>query len=116
MGESGAVSGGDAIRPYLSTYWFAAAGAGVSLFMVPFLTLRTQGNMPVPKPGAESESEGEADGVASGSGSGAASRSQLRASGSEVMGGAGLRPPVDAESDMAGRSRFHSGSDAGLGV
>ncbi|KAJ5387401.1 hypothetical protein N7509_009942 [Penicillium cosmopolitanum] len=32
-----------AIRPYLATYWFAAAGAGISLFMVPFLTIGTQG-------------------------------------------------------------------------
>lgn len=32
-----------AIRPYLATYWFAAAAAGLSLFMVPFLTIGTQG-------------------------------------------------------------------------
>lgn len=32
-----------AIRPYLAVYWFAAAAAGSSLFMVPFLTLGTQG-------------------------------------------------------------------------
>lgn len=32
-----------AIRPYLATYWFAAAAAGISLFMVPFLTIGTQG-------------------------------------------------------------------------
>lgn len=32
-----------AIRPYLSVYWFAAAAAGLSLFLVPFLTLGTQG-------------------------------------------------------------------------
>lgn len=32
-----------AIRPYLTVYWFAAAAAGTSLFMVPFLTLGTQG-------------------------------------------------------------------------
>ncbi|KAJ5183963.1 hypothetical protein N7492_001579 [Penicillium capsulatum] len=31
------------IRPYVSVFWFAAAAAGVSLFMVPFLTLGTQG-------------------------------------------------------------------------
>ncbi|KAJ5101545.1 hypothetical protein NUU61_003767 [Penicillium alfredii] len=33
-----------AIRPYLGVYWFAAAGAGLSLVMVPFLTLKTQGS------------------------------------------------------------------------
>lgn len=33
-----------AIRPYLAVYWFAAAAAGLSLFMVPFLKLGTQGN------------------------------------------------------------------------
>lgn len=33
-----------AIRPYLGVYWFAAAGAGLSLFLVPFLTLGTQGD------------------------------------------------------------------------
>lgn len=32
-----------AIRPYLAVYWFAAACAGLSVFMVPFLTLGTQG-------------------------------------------------------------------------
>jgi predicted MFS family arabinose efflux permease len=32
-----------AINPYLAVYWFAAAAAGLSLFMVPFLTLGTQG-------------------------------------------------------------------------
>lgn len=31
------------IRPYLGVYWFAAAGAGISLFLVPFLTIGTQG-------------------------------------------------------------------------
>ncbi|KAJ5585446.1 uncharacterized protein N7459_005246 [Penicillium hispanicum] len=34
-----------AIRPYLAVYWFAAAGAGLSLFMVPFLTIGTQGGI-----------------------------------------------------------------------
>ncbi|CAG7955234.1 unnamed protein product [Penicillium salamii] len=33
-----------AIDPYLAVYWFAAAAAGISLFMVPFLKLGTQGN------------------------------------------------------------------------
>ncbi|KAJ5545168.1 hypothetical protein N7461_007472 [Penicillium sp. DV-2018c] len=33
-----------AIRPYLSAFWFAAAVAGVSMFMVPFLTIDKQGN------------------------------------------------------------------------
>jgi hypothetical protein len=32
-----------AIRPYLAVYWFSAACAGLSVFMVPFLTLGTQG-------------------------------------------------------------------------
>lgn len=34
-----------AIRPYLAVYWFAAAAAGLSLFLVPFLTLGTQGGV-----------------------------------------------------------------------
>jgi hypothetical protein len=33
-----------AIRPYLSVFWFAAAVAGVSILMVPFLTIDKQGN------------------------------------------------------------------------
>lgn len=33
-----------AIRPYLSVYWFAAAASGVSLLLVPFLTIGKQGN------------------------------------------------------------------------
>ncbi|KAJ5160736.1 uncharacterized protein N7482_007740 [Penicillium canariense] len=40
-----------AIRPYLAVYWFAAAGAGLSVLMVPFLTLGTQGSDPGPKTG-----------------------------------------------------------------
>lgn len=32
------------IDPYLAVYWFAAAAAGTSLVMVPFLKLGTQGN------------------------------------------------------------------------
>lgn len=35
--------GSSAIRPYLSTYWFAAAIAGVAIFLVPFLKIGTQG-------------------------------------------------------------------------
>lgn len=31
------------IRPYLAVYWYAAAAAGLSLFMVPILTIGTQG-------------------------------------------------------------------------
>ena len=31
------------IRPYLAVYWFAAAAAGISVFLVPFLTIGTQG-------------------------------------------------------------------------
>lgn len=38
-----------AIRPYLAVYWFAAACAGLSVFMVPFLTLGTQGGEAGPK-------------------------------------------------------------------
>jgi hypothetical protein len=38
-----------AIRPYLAVYWFAAACAGLSVFMVPFLTLGTQGGDMGPK-------------------------------------------------------------------
>jgi hypothetical protein len=33
-----------AIRPYLSVYWFAAAASGVSLVLIPFLTIGKQGN------------------------------------------------------------------------
>lgn len=33
-----------AIRPYLGVYWFSAAAAGLSLFLIPFLTLGTQGD------------------------------------------------------------------------
>ncbi|KAJ5779217.1 hypothetical protein N7457_006937 [Penicillium paradoxum] len=32
------------IQPYLSVYWFSAATAGLSLFMIPFLTIGKQGN------------------------------------------------------------------------
>lgn len=51
-----------AIRPYLAVYWFAAAAAGLSLFMVPFLTIGTQGGTGA---GIESEpvSEGEKEGI-----------------------------------------------------
>ena len=37
------------IRPYLAVYWYAAACAGLSVFMVPFLTLGTQGGETGPK-------------------------------------------------------------------
>ena len=33
-----------AIQPYLSVYWFAAASSGLSLILVPFLTIGKQGN------------------------------------------------------------------------
>ena len=36
--------GSSAIRPYLSTYWFAAAISGAAILTVPFLKLGTQGN------------------------------------------------------------------------
>ena len=32
------------IKPYLSTYWFAAASAGLGLVLIPFLKLGTQGH------------------------------------------------------------------------
>lgn len=47
-----------AIRPYLATYWFAAAAAGISLFMVPFLTIGTQGG-DVPEAPDQQETEEE---------------------------------------------------------
>ena len=43
-----------AIRPYLGVYWFAAAAAGVSVLMVPFLTIGTQGGL---TPDTEEQSE-----------------------------------------------------------
>lgn len=46
-----------AIRPYLTAYWFAAAAAGTSLFMVPFLTLGTQGGDAPTETGDESVNE-----------------------------------------------------------
>ncbi|KAJ5605710.1 hypothetical protein N7510_008491 [Penicillium lagena] len=49
------------IRPYLSVYWFAAAAAGLSLFLVPFLTLGMQGGDPASK-----KSVSSADGSDSG--------------------------------------------------
>lgn len=36
-------SSGSNIRPYLAVYWFGAACAGLSVVIVPFLTLGTQG-------------------------------------------------------------------------
>lgn len=50
------------IRPYLAVYWFAAAAAGLSLIMVPFLTIGTQGGV---TDGIEREpaSEGEKEGI-----------------------------------------------------
>ncbi|KAI9926682.1 hypothetical protein AWENTII_011301 [Aspergillus wentii] len=33
----------DSIKPYLSVYWFSAAATGITIFMVPFLTIKTQG-------------------------------------------------------------------------
>ncbi|KAJ5655807.1 hypothetical protein N7507_007757 [Penicillium longicatenatum] len=46
-----------AIRPYLTAYWFAAAAAGASLFMVPLLTLGTQGGDAPTEAGDESVEE-----------------------------------------------------------
>jgi hypothetical protein len=49
-----------AIQPYLAVYWYAAAAAGLSLFMVPFLTLGTQGNTePQESEALTSETAGE---------------------------------------------------------
>lgn len=51
-----------AIRPYLAVYWFAAAAAGLSLFMVPFLTLGTQGgNTPAADQLVAGDTGGEVD-------------------------------------------------------
>ncbi|OJJ47958.1 hypothetical protein ASPZODRAFT_64508 [Penicilliopsis zonata CBS 506.65] len=44
--------GSTAVRPYLTTFWFAAASAGLSVFLVPFLTLGTQGG-PAPEKAEE---------------------------------------------------------------
>lgn len=33
----------DSIKPYLSVYWFSVAATGITIFMVPFLTIKTQG-------------------------------------------------------------------------
>ncbi|KKA18857.1 MFS multidrug transporter [Rasamsonia emersonii CBS 393.64] len=46
---------GNAIRPYLATFWFSAVIAGLSMFMVPFLKLGTQGG------GEKGELSDEAD-------------------------------------------------------
>jgi hypothetical protein len=35
---------GDPIRPYSATFWFCTAAAGASLFLVPWLTIGTQGH------------------------------------------------------------------------
>ncbi|KAJ5929256.1 hypothetical protein N7454_007104 [Penicillium verhagenii] len=43
-----------AIKPYLAVYWFAAAAAGSSLLLVPFLTLGTQGGDAPSESGDES--------------------------------------------------------------
>ncbi|KAK9855415.1 hypothetical protein MYU51_002937 [Penicillium brevicompactum] len=42
--SNGMTSSSAPIDPYLAVYWFAAAAAGISLVMVPFLKLGTQGN------------------------------------------------------------------------
>ncbi|QKX54473.1 uncharacterized protein TRUGW13939_01560 [Talaromyces rugulosus] len=44
------------IKPYLSTYWFAAASAGLGVLLVPFLKLGTQGH--VDKTDSSDEGEG----------------------------------------------------------
>ena len=57
------------IRPYLAVYWFAAASAGLSLFIVPFLTLGTQGadNGPTRDSSSTSQSVEKPDEQANGS-------------------------------------------------
>jgi hypothetical protein len=35
---------GDPVRPYSDVYWFATAGAALSIVFVPFLTIKTQGS------------------------------------------------------------------------
>jgi hypothetical protein len=35
---------GDPIRPYAATFWFCTAAAGASLFLVPWVTIGTQGH------------------------------------------------------------------------
>lgn len=52
--------GSTAFKPYLSVYWYAAACAGLSLFLVPFLTLGTQGHES-PRPSAESDDLAKSD-------------------------------------------------------
>jgi hypothetical protein len=44
----------DPIQPYSSVFWFAAACAGISILLVPFLTITTQGHR---QKGAESSVE-----------------------------------------------------------
>ncbi|KAJ5195225.1 uncharacterized protein N7498_008663 [Penicillium cinerascens] len=49
-----------AIKPYLAVYWFSAAGAGLSLVLVPFLTIGTQGGQgPEPKQSVTGDVGGE---------------------------------------------------------
>ncbi|KAJ6113806.1 hypothetical protein N7523_007123 [Penicillium sp. IBT 18751x] len=47
------------IRPYLAVYWYASAAAGLSLFLVPFLTLGTQGGSPQEPDHSVTGSEGD---------------------------------------------------------
>jgi hypothetical protein len=35
---------GDPIRPYAAAFWFCTAAAGVSMFLVPWVTIGTQGH------------------------------------------------------------------------
>lgn len=35
---------GDPTRPYAATFWFCMAAAGVSLFLLPWVTIGTQGH------------------------------------------------------------------------
>lgn len=43
--KPGGFHAGDPIQPYSGTFWFAFACAGSSLFLVPFLTIGTQGHV-----------------------------------------------------------------------
>jgi MFS family permease len=42
--SNGAVVGDDPLKPYAATFWLSTAASGLSVLMVPFLTLRTQGH------------------------------------------------------------------------
>lgn len=47
----------DTTQPYAAVFWYCAACAGVSLFLVPFLTIQTQGQGPVKEKVGEGDIE-----------------------------------------------------------